>query len=369
MKEPVSSMDVEDVLSSIRRLVSEEAKGTGPHGESSVGIASSGLHEAADNVAGDALAEIVYAMGESDEENPVGIPPSNDISEDNNFDDPEELRVSFRHQAASAARRASDQKLVLTDAFRVADPVSESEPGNDTLDDARDDVVTETTEIVEPRNKLSLHPHLRSVDNSASEKIDSPLDNDRPSARLVRATAFGSSPEEALFDRADQEMNGIRPSEETATNVDTSVAADFELPESEDFQEEDFAEEVETVEDVPQAEIVDADVQEIDASESDSAEDTANPSPFAAASGAFSDVENAEEVQAEKPDTVEEEEPSTINFAEEEGSILDEETLRDLVSEMVREELQGELGDRITRNVRKLVRREIQRSLASREFE
>ncbi|HBN30574.1 MAG TPA: hypothetical protein DD416_04970 [Rhodobacteraceae bacterium] len=62
-------------------------------------------------------------------------------------------------------------------------------------------------------------------------------------------------------------------------------------------------------------------------------------------------------------------EASTINFAEMDESILDEDTLRELVSQMIREELQGELGDRITRNVRKLVRREIQRALASREFE
>lgn len=50
-------------------------------------------------------------------------------------------------------------------------------------------------------------------------------------------------------------------------------------------------------------------------------------------------------------------------------AVLDEETLRDLVAEIVREELQGELGERITRNVRKLVRSEIARALASRSLE
>jgi cell pole-organizing protein PopZ len=49
--------------------------------------------------------------------------------------------------------------------------------------------------------------------------------------------------------------------------------------------------------------------------------------------------------------------------------VLDEEALRDLVSELVRDELQGALGERITRNVRKLVRREIHRALASMELE
>lgn len=48
---------------------------------------------------------------------------------------------------------------------------------------------------------------------------------------------------------------------------------------------------------------------------------------------------------------------------------LDEAALRDLVAGIVREELQGALGERITRNVRKLVRAEIARALASRQFD
>lgn len=50
-------------------------------------------------------------------------------------------------------------------------------------------------------------------------------------------------------------------------------------------------------------------------------------------------------------------------------SLLDEDTLRDLIAEIVREELQGALGERITRNVRKLVRREIHRALTSQDFD
>ncbi|KIC35443.1 hypothetical protein [Leisingera sp. ANG-M7] len=49
-------------------------------------------------------------------------------------------------------------------------------------------------------------------------------------------------------------------------------------------------------------------------------------------------------------------------------SYLDEDALRDLVASIVREELQGPLGERITRNVRKLVRREIQRALAAHDL-
>ncbi|WP_245706442.1 hypothetical protein [Ruegeria marina] len=52
-----------------------------------------------------------------------------------------------------------------------------------------------------------------------------------------------------------------------------------------------------------------------------------------------------------------------------EDGYLDEESLRELVADIVREELQGALGERITRNVRKLVRREIHRALTAQEFE
>lgn len=58
----------------------------------------------------------------------------------------------------------------------------------------------------------------------------------------------------------------------------------------------------------------------------------------------------------------------TLDLTSEE-TFLDEESLRELVTDIVREELQGALGERITRNVRKLVRREIHRALASQNLE
>ncbi|MGB7321716.1 MAG: hypothetical protein WBC95_09905 [Albidovulum sp.] len=50
-------------------------------------------------------------------------------------------------------------------------------------------------------------------------------------------------------------------------------------------------------------------------------------------------------------------------------AVLDMDMLRDLVAEIIREELQGPLGERITRNVRMLVRREINRMLESRDLD
>lgn len=48
---------------------------------------------------------------------------------------------------------------------------------------------------------------------------------------------------------------------------------------------------------------------------------------------------------------------------------IDEDLLRPIVAKLIRQELQGDLGERITRNVRKLVRNEIMRALASRDVE
>lgn len=73
--------------------------------------------------------------------------------------------------------------------------------------------------------------------------------------------------------------------------------------------------------------------------------------------------------EPEEGDLLEAEEEDASLFDDVEDLVLDEAALRALVSEIIRQELQGTLGERITRSVRKLVRREIQRALASRDFE
>ena len=50
-------------------------------------------------------------------------------------------------------------------------------------------------------------------------------------------------------------------------------------------------------------------------------------------------------------------------------AVLDEAALQEIVRQMIREELQGSLGERITRNVRKLVRAEIHRALIARDLD
>lgn len=82
--------------------------------------------------------------------------------------------------------------------------------------------------------------------------------------------------------------------------------------------------------------------------------------PFAPAQGADSAFETEADNVAEATDD---------DRLEMEETVLDEEMLRDMVAEIVRQELQGELGERITRNVRKLVRREVHRALTAHLFD
>jgi hypothetical protein len=54
---------------------------------------------------------------------------------------------------------------------------------------------------------------------------------------------------------------------------------------------------------------------------------------------------------------------------QEEDSIFSEDVLRELVRDLIREQLQGDLGERITRNIRKLVKAEIARVVAVQALE
>ncbi len=69
--------------------------------------------------------------------------------------------------------------------------------------------------------------------------------------------------------------------------------------------------------------------------------------------------------QAGPADDEDEDEPFELF----DDAVLDEAALRSMVSQMVLDELQGVMGERITRNVRRLVRREIQRAIAMRDLE
>ena len=90
------------------------------------------------------------------------------------------------------------------------------------------------------------------------------------------------------------------------------------------------------------------------------------PAPVAAEKAVVDKAVEEEPVVTHAAPSKEEEAPVDLTADE---TVLDEDTLRELVADIVRQELQGALGERITRNVRKLVRREIHRALTAQNLE
>ena len=70
-----------------------------------------------------------------------------------------------------------------------------------------------------------------------------------------------------------------------------------------------------------------------------------------------------------EPATMAQDAAEAADDFDESSSFISEDVLREIVRDMIREELQGNLGERITRNVRKLVRAEINRALASQNYQ
>lgn len=91
--------------------------------------------------------------------------------------------------------------------------------------------------------------------------------------------------------------------------------------------------------------------------------------PIAPPAGLDGPAEPAAGNEAVPDDATRQDDPTDSRGAAEDDSFLDEDALREMVAELVRRELQGALGERISRNLRKLVRREIMRALSVRDFQ
>lgn len=266
MSDPVQSVEIEDVLSSIRRLVSEEPT---------------------------PRAAVSQTFGTED-----AVP-------------------------------RTPEKLLLTPAFRVLDP------GPDAEDIDGDDSASQTDEAAQ--------------DGEEADEANAPRAEESPDVSDEGGAESVEDEPEVL----------ILPEEAAALELEDALIEDTAAPELEPEIEVDVWEEVSLEERVAELEVA------------------------VAASGGDWEVEDEDispgdvVLEAQAPETAADE---VLSEAEEEAlfdavqnedaeAVLDEEALRELISDIVRQELQGTLGERITRNVRKLVRHEINRALASRDFE
>jgi len=282
MSDPVTNVDIEDVLSSIRRLVS-------------------------------------------------------------NNNDGQEDQVSRREDTAD--------KLVLTPSLRI------------------DDSAAEATGAVAAAGEIAPESDAGPEHSEGAADPEPQPDDDRPSsddpadeeagvdwpAIDEEAEAGQSAPEASLTD--DEEEDVSDPTDAVSDDAATPLgaqAAEFEaaVADRDDQWEPDGLSE----DDYAGGAVTALDWQDADELSADPDLEPADEQVSDAYAQAWDSYEPKEDDPAD----------TAFSF---DDAVIDEDTLRDMVAEIVRQELQGTLGERITRNVRKLVRREIHRALTSQDFD
>lgn len=280
MSDPVTNVEIEDVLSSIRRLVSEDAR--------------------------------VRPL-------PVRL-------------DAERL-ADYAEVEGTSAQNAKADKLVLTPALRVADSrvddeaesapdIAQDMPPHDDITDAQPDVAQD-----EPISDAA-------PDGFADDTTDQPI------AHETAQDDAGSTDDASL----------------TLTWEDHEGEAAASAPSPEAYTADNFLSDImDMVGATPEPAAITAKDGEgfvFSSTRDDPRPDSADRSKDKAAD-----------------DRVADDKAASQSLFEDEDTFLDEDTLREMVTDIVRQELQGALGERITRNVRKLVRREIHRALTSHELD
>lgn len=348
MSNPVTNVEIEDVLSSIRRLVSEGDKlrdGSEPAGRP-------------------------RTNGQADGSRPgvleLGVEDRADTTPNDEGDDADD-------------KAAAPVRFVLTSAYRIDGSGSDDDDGGASDDPERG------------RSDMSDAPtggdgHDGSLLESAEATSDSGEVPDwiaEGQAELDALEALHLTPAEAVSDHgnaAPAEDPGHRRTAGDRKGLETTISElEAAIAESSDEWEPDGSEETPVMDwsNVSDTDVFfssrfasggpveDAEVQSEEprpsASHRDAVSDMADAGREEASDKAGDwDHDPGKEAVAATSDPMEQQLASYLD----QDDVLDEETLREMVADIVRQELQGTLGERITRNVRKLVRREIYRALA-----
>ncbi len=459
MSDPVSNAEIEDVLSSIRRLVSVDSRGAAKLGvelerqdqvshDDDTDIANDAPLEEVDN------SDVPEVSGQADEEHDAGP------------------RVQGLELGTTGA------KLVLTQALRVSeaadgkdtpedeeqsavepeaelsdeDPVEESAHADEELDDTDthvslgegDDPLRapeEGSDFVRLRPEVKAKDWIMGAVGGSSMPIDSHADDEEwPEEDLKDDTSdmeLAPPPEEETAEewteedlQDDPEEANLEVAPKTSGNeleariaeVEAAVAArgdqwDPDAADQDDYAggtveplnwedhgEDDAAEadaepveeiSPEEVDEIEEAVLLDEQT-EIQPDELSFIPQSSDPVSGPAAATEVASVADTETPEEQTQDLADSPEPlnlsdvaitdevteilseeATASAAEaaadaawySEDTVIDESALRDLVGEIVRQELQGALGERITRNVRKLVRREIHRAMMGQDYD
>ncbi|PTX56807.1 hypothetical protein C8N43_1471 [Litoreibacter ponti] len=324
MSDSVTKSDVEDVLSSIRRLVSD----TAAHERDAEDTPDTDEESRAP----EALVLTSEQRVNNDREDDVELPEASEMTnlreavsteegEQDGIDWPSIAGADEYYEDDETEGETPIVDFIRHDSLTPRDDVAEEAPEVATEEENDQDDATSD------RPSEGWSPQIVADNTVAADEIDTP---DWISAG------------HADIDDADHE--------EVA---EASPEQDFETPSEED----EFEDAEELPDDEPEIwNVEEAETVEDDATDPDE-ESLVEEAEFASAAAAS--VIDADEAELEDG-------PSLGDFDE---GLIDEDALRDLVAQIVREELTGELGEKITRNVRKLVRREIHRAMLTREFD
>lgn len=331
MSEPVTNAEIEDVLTSIRRLVSENRR---------------------DAPAREPAAAAPVAVPEPPAPSALVLTPALRIGEEDEADAGDMAQDDGQQDEAFEA--SSEDDVDFVEESSEFDPSEWDVPESDAADD--DALFAEDETPSDPWEDDLAEDVAEDAHESGLEELSAPVE-------VLAAHAF------------DEEDDA--PDEATVAEAEAHVEPQDEAKSDEDEAPFDFAQ-------VREARIVhwrDADspddVEEPDApGDSDYAgTDTAAPGwshiDAAGSEAALDDLEEALNADFAEELTAEVERTAMPELADavDEVPEIDEEILREMVADIVRRELQGALGERITRNVRKLVRREIHRALAAHDLD
>lgn len=414
MSEPVTNVEIEDVLSSIRRLISEDGRGANAQ---NVGrrVTSQPLpppepapvdwDAEADAIAAAVSADAPEPAVEPQEPDRLVLTPALRVL----TNDPEESADAplplENPQIAGVAALVSEvvepepepetsepEQGSEPEMRHEPEPQASPEEGPELSADLSEDVEaqaepTPAPEIDEEPAETAPEPLFAPVAETLAEAIgrDVVAEPEAEPEPQPEASAEAVENTDAVEDAEDTQDVIAVATEEDASSMDLRSRSDaLQVLSAEVDEPAAETPMAEPVEDAPVAEAEDVPPMVVEPQETNKADLTHR---FAELERAF-DREPVSDYEPELDDTASpddagltapipfrhvprSEAPRPNPMVEEEisGLDLDEDALRDLIAEIIRQELQGALGERITRNVRKLVRREIHRALASQEID
>ena len=357
MSDPVTNMEIEDVLSSIRRLVAEGDK---------------------------AKQEKKKEYGSLDAEpDKFVLTPALRISES----EPEESDapmtlgspIGFANARATQADELAEQTASLKDAFSGASDVEAEIDPVDAVAAEFDDTSAEAAVEETETSRASLEETIAALEAAV---IGSEEDFEPDGSEMAPVSSWGDE-EEVVFDsrRNDvEEAAPLEPLELTAAQAVPPIAVVEDDPQEHSSDASDEMAAVDEVSEQP-AETAAAPVKTgrifrvVPDHQPDEVEEEPPLQP-AEPKGTAAMYHGSEAIVEEDhgDDLIEDEGELTapdddIDGLLATGTTLDEELVKQIVAEVVKGELEGKLGETITRNVRRLVRREINRVLTHQELE